>query len=139
MGLNLCIIEDNDEDEEIAAVDVGRYEHFRYFRNCITDFLESGEQGSRFPVLINHDETDGEWSPDECLKLKLELQEIESEFLELIEMESPEIREEPSSTSVPGPSVVFQSFTDVEGTPLIERMIWLCDVAIEHQLPILFQ
>jgi len=137
MGLYLCIF---DGEDELEGVEVGRYSDFAYFRSTVTELLEEGESASRFPTLINHSDCDGEWSPDECVSLKVELSMISAELRQLPARQfASEWQNEVAATFGLEPSSLYDSFIDVDGEPLLERLIQLCDIAIQKQRPILFQ
>jgi hypothetical protein len=137
MGLYLCIF---DGDEEVEGVEVGPYADFGKFRDCVVRELEGGNAGSKFPTLILHSDCDGEWSPTEAGKLETELVEISNEF-----------RRRPSIpiTSDWQKQVVksfgsqinnlYDCFFDVDGEPLLERLVSLAELSQERNLPILFQ
>ena len=137
MGLYLCIF---DDDNELEGVDVGSYADFEFFRNSVTALLEEGVGGRRFPTLIIHSDSDGEWSLPECLTLKEELISIAGGFQLL-----PGVpfragwQQQVSNLIGLRPTTLYESFIDIDGEPLIDRLIRLCDVAIEQQVPILFQ
>src|SRR5215218_2698821 len=77
MGLYLCIF---DGDEEIDGVEVGAYADFNALRDCVVREVEGGRAGSRFPTLILHSDSDGQWSPTEAVELEKELVIIGEEF-----------------------------------------------------------
>jgi hypothetical protein len=47
-----------DEPEEIAECDVGHYSDFGCFRDTIERHLDA----SRYPVLMEHSDCDGDWT-----------------------------------------------------------------------------
>ena len=137
MGLYLCVF---DDDEEIEGVEVGSYSDFEFFRSSVTELLEQGSAGSRFPTLINHADSDGEWPPTVCESLKAELLKISEGFHQLPGGQfRAEWQQEVGDSLGLKPSSLDKSFIDVDGEPLLERLIHLCDVAIDRQCPILFQ
>ena len=73
MGLYLCVF---DADKELEGVEVGSYSDFDFFRRTITELLEGGNAGSRYPTLVLHADSDGEWTSAECEALKKELASI---------------------------------------------------------------
>lgn len=79
MGLYLAVF---DGDDEIAGVDVGPYEAFNQFRDCVIRELERGVVGARFPTLMNHSDCDGEWTVSDCAALRDELRTIAVELRE---------------------------------------------------------
>lgn len=137
MGLYLCIF---DGDEEIDGVEVGPYVDFNNFRDCIVRKLEGGTAGSRFPMLILHSDCDGEWSPSDADELEKELISIGNEFRQLppISIESDWKRQVVKKF---GSRIIslYDCFFDVDGEPLLERLIGLARVSQAKKLPILFQ
>jgi Immunity protein 70 len=137
MGLYLCVFED---DEELDGVEVGLYSDFSDFRRTVTSRLECGDPGSRFPTLILHSDCDGDWSSSECFVLRAELLQISVELHEFpgVEFQSPWQKEVAKTFGVEVNSL-YDTFIDVDGEPLIQRMIGLCDIAIARGVSILFQ
>jgi hypothetical protein len=120
MGLYLCVF---DGDCEVDGVKVGSYADFGCFRACVTDLLEAGLAGSRFPTLVNHSDCDGTWSPDECADLARELSEISEGF----KKSAPRVfnsswQEQVANLVGLRPASLYESFIDVDGEPLIDRM-----------------
>lgn len=137
MGLYLCVF---DGDEELDGVEVGSYSDFAFFRRSVTELLENGVTGSRFPTLIIHSDSDGEWSLTECLLLRQELTTIASEFRQLPSIQfGGKWQHEVRRSLGLKPVSLYDSFIDVDGEVLLARLIRLCDVAIERALPIMFQ
>ena len=137
MGLYLCVFEN---DDELDGVEVGSYSDFDFFRSSVTELLESGVSGSRFPTLIIHSDSDGEWSVKECELLRRELMTISSEFQELPGTQFRADWQQKVGKSLGlKPASMYESFIDVDGEYLLERLIRLCDVATERAVPILFQ
>ncbi len=137
MGLYLCVF---DDDDELEGVEVGSYADFGFFRSSVTKLLEGGFQGNRFPTLIIHSDSDGEWSPTECQSLRQELMTIASKFQRLPGIQfRAEWQQQVGKLLGLKPASLYESFIDVDGELLLDRLIQLCDVAIERQLPILFQ
>ncbi|EEF59770.1 Imm70 family immunity protein [Pedosphaera parvula] len=137
MSLYLCVF---DEDDEIDGLDVGAYSDFAHFRNTIAQELEEGRPGTRFPTLMLHSDCDGEWKPDECLKLSRELEIIASE---LKQRPPREFHSEWQKGVVKKlgltPLNLYDCFIDVDGEPILERLARLVETAKRRQLPILFQ
>jgi hypothetical protein len=137
MGLYLCVF---DGDDDVAGVDVGAYSDFDHFRETIANALESRRPGSRFPTLMLHSDCDGEWSVDECNKLVQELNQLSRDAAQL----SPVPFRDNWQSSVADreglrPKSLLESFIDVDGECLVERLAGLCSIAIERGLPITFQ
>ncbi|NOK20592.1 Imm70 family immunity protein [Corallococcus carmarthensis] len=138
MGLYLCVFE---EDEELEGVEVGAYADFGAFRDHVTRELEpAGRVGSRFPTLIMHSDCDGEWSAAECERLRDELATIAKELKArpAVAFTSEWQRNVAKSIGLV-PQNAFESFIDVDGEFLIERLQGLAEFAIKRQAPILFQ
>ncbi len=137
MGLYLCVFEG---DEELEGVDVGNYSDFHFFRSTVTELLESGTPGAKYPTLVNHSDCDGEWTPGECNRLKSELEDIAEQFRRLPPVQFPaEWQRQVGKLLALRPSSLYDSFIDVDGEPLLERLQRLCDVAIQTNRPVLFQ
>jgi hypothetical protein len=137
MGLYLCIF---DDDEDIDGVEVGSYADFNALRDCVSSELESGEEGSKFPTLILHSDCEGTWSVEECLKLEKELRQIAEAFKRLppIPFNSP-WQQEVAKRTGHQPKNLFESFIDVDGELLIDKIIELAQVAQRKNLEITFQ
>jgi hypothetical protein len=137
MGLYLCIF---DDDDEVDGVEVGSYADFERFRSTVTGYLEGGKAGARFPTLILHSDCDGEWSPADCETLDKELTVIAIELKRLppTGVQSDWQRQVAKSLGLK-PTSLFDSFVDVDGEPLVDRLQRLCRIAIEHGTPIVFQ
>jgi Immunity protein 70 len=137
MGLYLCVFAD---DEEVAGVEVGPYADYNFFRSYLVKELEGGKPGAKFPTLILHSDCDGEWSVEECKKLAGELDVISEELKRRPPLGfSSEWQQAVAKSIGLVPRSSFESFIDVDGEFLIERMRGLVDVALKEQLPILFQ
>jgi hypothetical protein len=137
MGLYLCVF---DGDHEVDGVEVGLYEDFDGFRTTVQRFLEKGGWGSRFPVLMGHTDCDGAWSADEAASLLKELGVVQQELARIPGPAfKPGWRAEVAEELGLEAKTLADSFIDVDGEPLIERLMGLCRVAVERGLPILFQ
>lgn len=137
MGLYLCIF---DGDEEVDGVEVGPYADFDTFRDCIVRELEGGSAGSKFPALILHSDCDGEWSPSKARELEKELISIGNEFRRLppipigSDWKRQVVKNIGSQTNN-----LYDCFFDVDGEPLLDRLINLAKLSQTKNLPILFQ
>lgn len=137
MGLYLCIF---DEDDELDGVEVGSYADFGFFRDTITQHLESGFQGNRYPTLILHPDCDGEWSVEESAKLEQELEAIKSACKALPPVAfHAEWQKQLAKSLGLCPQNLCESFIDVDGEPLIDRLLSLCRLSQSRGKPILFQ
>jgi hypothetical protein len=137
MGLYLCIF---DGGEDVDGVEVGAYADFDALRDYIVSQLEAGRPGSRFPTLVLHSDCDGEWSVAECQQLQGELAEIIAAFRELpaIEFGSDWQRAVAKSIGLK-PQNALESFIDVDGEFVLERLQTLVQNALKRDAPILFQ
>jgi hypothetical protein len=137
MGLYLCIF---DGEEDIDGVEVGAYADFGALRDYIVRELEDGTAGSRFPVFILHSDCDGEWSTAECEALQSELNEIATALRDLPAVNfSSEWQKNVAKSVGLYPRNAFESFIDVDGEFLLERLQNLVNTALKRRLPILFQ
>ena len=137
MGLYLCVFE---RDVEVDGVEIGSYADFGHFRHIVTDRLEGGAPGSNCPTLIFHSDCDGEWSVKQCIELEMEVRFISAKFKNLppAEFNSDWQRTVAKSLGL-RPKNLYESFIDVDGEPLLERLLGLCKLARERDRPILFQ
>lgn len=138
VSLYLCIMDD--DEDEVDGFQPGAYSDFGAFRDYIARELEHGEAGSRFPTLMLHSDCDGEWSVNDCATLQGELTTIAAEM-----------KARPAVALASGwqknvatdaglvPRSAFESFIDVDGEPVVERLQKQVATARERGLPILFQ
>ena len=137
MGLYLCIFEG---DDEIDGVEIGSYADFNAFRDFVVSELETGDAGSRFQTIILHSDCDGEWSVAECNILKHELTEIEAALKVLPPAKFASDWQKNVAKSIGlNPKNAYESFIDVDGEFLIDRLKALADTATKCGSPILFQ
>ncbi len=137
MGLYLCVF---DGDEEVDGVEVGRYADFNALRGYIVKELEGGVAGSRFPTLIMHSDSDGEWSCEDAAKLITELTEIVA--LMTMRPAVPFSAEWQSSLAQSlglSPENALESFIDIDGELLLKRVLNLFHTSLRSQAPVLFQ
>lgn len=138
MGLYLCIFDT--ADEEIDGVEVGTYADFGEFRDFVTRELESAKPGTRYPTLIRHSDSDGEWSVDDCEVLRRELADLAAALKARPPIEFVSVWQKGVAKEIGlKPQNAFESFVDVDGEFLIERLQCLVETAVTHRLPILFQ
>ena len=74
MGLYLCVFDDC--GEEIAGVEVWRYQYFGDFRDLAAGFVRKRKVASSMTTLLNHPDCNGIWSVKDCKKLLSELEEL---------------------------------------------------------------
>ena len=136
MGLYLCIF---DGDEDVNGVEVGSYADFGALRDHVVRELEL-KAGDRFPTFILHSDCDGEWSVADCQKLQVELDEIgvALKARPAIAFSSDWQRVVAKSIGLK-PQNAFESFIDVDGEFLLDRLQDLVKDALARRLPILFQ
>ena len=141
MGLYLCVFAAADADDEVDGVDVGSYEDFNQFRATVAEHLEGGVWASRFPVLMSHDDSDGEWPPQSADQLIRELQTIQEELMVLPprDVRSDSWQGEVLEKRGLGPNSLAECFFDIDGEPLLGRLRGLAEIAVRHHSPISFQ
>jgi hypothetical protein len=137
MGLYLCIF---DGEEDVNGVEIGSYADYNALRDYVVRELELGKAGTRFPTFVLHSDCDGEWSVVDCQKLQVELDEIVAAL-----KARPTIAFSSDWQKVVAESIglkplnAFESFIDVDGEFLLERLQNLVKNALERRLPILFK
>jgi hypothetical protein len=137
MGLYLCAF---DGDEEVDGVEVGSYEDFNVFRNAVVAAVENGKHGSRCPVLQNHHDSDGEWTPEEAGRLIKELDLVNKEFSSKPPVEfNSEWKKKVAVSLGLIPKNLLECFFDVDGESLVSRMRRLAEKSVDKGIPILFQ
>ncbi len=137
MSLYLCVFQ---EDEELDGVAVGTYADFGAFRNAVVSHLEGGVPGDKYPTLLLHSDCEGEWSIPQCKELERELRSISAAFRKLPPSDfGSDWQEDTAKLLGLRPKDLYESFIDVDGEPLLERLLSLCRLALDHQQPILFQ
>jgi hypothetical protein len=137
MSLYLCIF---DEDEELDGVEAGAYSDFGDFQDTIANVLEGRKAGSRFPVLMLRSGNDCEWSVGECRKLEAELEIISAELKQRPPKEFfAEWQKKIAKQRGLCPETLYDCFIDVDGEPLLDRLVGLARLAQRRELPILFQ
>lgn len=137
MSLYLAIFED---DEELEGVQVGFYSDFCWFRDAVTAHLEGGRAGSQFPTLVLQTDCEGEWTPNDAARLEGELQFIAARFRRLppVPLNSDWQREVAEECGLRLASL-YDCFFDIDGEPLLERLLVLSKLAQARNLSILFQ
>lgn len=138
MGLYLAIFDDL--DEEIFGVEIGRYSDFGIFRETIEKEYGNVKAEKLFPNLILHSVSDGQWSPNECLALLKELNLLKSDFEKKppIDFNGGWQNEIKIVKGLPNNNL-YESFVDIDGEILIDRLIEIVEVSIIECKPILFQ
>jgi hypothetical protein len=140
MGLYLCVFADDATDEELDGVEVGGYGDFGLFRRTVAERLEPGGWGSRFPVLMSHPDSDGTWSPQEAALLETELLTIADEFARLPPVPFGSGWQQTVVRQLGlQPVSLLRCFIDVDGEPLVNRLVGLCRDAQRVRRDIWFQ
>jgi hypothetical protein len=139
MGLYLCVFSAGEDDEELDGVEVGSYDDFDRFRRAVAR-LEPEGWGSRFPVLMLHEDSDGTWSPEEAVQLRRELIVIALELGKLPPQGFPEGWQADVARQLGlTPASLRDCFIDVDGEALLDRLIGLAGLAGREGLLIWFQ
>jgi len=138
MGLYLCVF---DEDEELEGLEVGTYEYFGMFRDCINELVEKrNDWGSICPTLLLHYDCDGKWETEDCRSLINEIQIIERSFKNLsASSKMMDCKKDLFNLYGIYPTNLYDCFIDVDGENLIKRLNDLCKFAVSRNLAILFQ
>ena len=134
MSLYLCVYAGG---REVEGVEVGPYADFNALRGAIIRELEAGIPGSSYPVLISHSDSDGEWPVAACVRLRAELAAIASAMKARPPREW--VSDWQRNAARSGPRNAFESFVDVDGEFLLERLQGLVEAALANNAPILFQ
>ncbi|WJS95655.1 immunity 70 family protein [Flavobacterium johnsoniae] len=138
MGLYLAIFK---KEEEINGLEVGSYEYFGIFRDCIFELIENnGNWGSTCPTIMNHSDCDGKFEPKECKEMISELKKIKEVFQKQNSNHKViDQKKELIDLYQIKPLNLYDCFIDVDGENLIDRLIELCEDAIDNDLDIIFQ
>jgi hypothetical protein len=140
MGLYLCVFADDASDEELEGVEVGGYDDFDQLRQAVAERLEPAGWGSRFPVLMSHPDSDGIWSPQDASRLETELLTIAGEFARLPPIAfAPGWQQTVAKQLGLQPASLLHCFIDVDGEPLLDRLVRLCREAQRIRRDIWFQ
>lgn len=131
MSLYLTIF---DGDEEVTGWVFGHYSDFGYFRDTIAEVLKKED----YPTLMQHSDCDGQWSPNELIKLRRELLAVGERFKKLPPRSIPKAFEHTVEYRA-GAASLYDCFHNVDGENVFESLIVLCDEGIRRQRPILFQ
>lgn len=137
MGLYLCVFKG---DNELDGVEVGFYEDYGVFIDTVVRELEDNNPGSKYSLLSLHHDSDGEWSVEECKIVRNYLIDISNKFKMLPPCNfNSKWKEEVARQIGLKPQNLYDCFIDIDGEPLLERLILLCDLAVKENEPILFQ
>jgi hypothetical protein len=137
MGLYLCVF---DNSEEVEGVEVGPYSDYGALRDYIVAELGDQKAGSKYPVFVLHSDCDGEWSIHDCEKLQAELTAIIAALKQRPAVPFVSDWQKNVAKSIGlKPKNALESFIDVDGEFVLERLLELVRVALNKQMPILFQ
>lgn len=139
MGLYLCVFTEGDDDVELEGVEVGGYDDFAAFRQIVADHLEGGNWGSRFPTLMMQPDSDSTWTSDQASTLESELLTIGDELARIPPAELHGWQAEAARQVGLAPASMLESCIDVDGEPLVQRLIDLARTASASGQPIWFQ
>jgi len=140
VSLYLCVFRDDERDDEIDGVEVGSYDDFHTLRTAVAERLEGGTWGSRFPTLMGHPDSDGLWPPADADRLASELETIRDAFAALPATRvAGDWQAELAQKLRLSPRTFAECFIDVDGEPLLERLIALARTSAAHERPIWFQ
>lgn len=136
MGLYLCVFRG---DDELEGVEVGSYEDFERLRDAARAL--DRRVFRRFGTLRANVKPNTAWSRREAARLASELGVLGEELRKLPPRPFPpgSWQEEIARERGLAPASLYDCFFDVDGEPLVERLLALCRVATEARLPILFQ
>lgn len=143
MGLYLAVFASRDVDDEVDGVEVGSYDDFHALRSAVCEHLEDGRWGTRFPTFMSHSDSTGEWSSTEAGTLAIELNTIATELSRVPAPPQPWVdgtwQAHVAKLLRLRPASLADTFIDVDGEPLLERIAGLATLAAERMLPITFQ
>ena len=136
MGLYLCVFRG---DEELEGVEVGGYDDFERFR--VTARELDRRVFRRFSTLSAEVKPNTHWSPREAARLSRELAALGDELRKLPPRPFAQgsWQEQVSRELGRAPTSLYDCFIDVDGEPLVERLLGLCRVSTDAREPILFQ
>ena len=135
MGLYLCVFQD---DEELEGVEVGSYDDFEAFRDSARAL--DRRIFRRFGTLRTNITPTTSWSPKAAARLARELTVLEEALRRLPPRPFPEGSWQAEVARERGlvPRSLDQCYFDVDGEPLVGRLLALCRRSVEARQPILF-
>jgi hypothetical protein len=136
MGLYLCVFRG---DDELEGVEVGSYDDFERFREAARAL--DRRMFRRFGTLRANIKPNTAWSRREAARLGRELARLGAELKKLPPRPFPpeSWQEQIAAERRLAPTSLYDCFFDVDGEPLVERLLGLCRVSVEAREPILFQ
>jgi len=119
---------------EVTGWVLGHYSDFGVFRDTVARTVDA----SKYPTLMLHSDSDGEWAVAELSTLRNELIELAEQF----KRRPPEELAggfEHSTTQREHATSLYECFHNVDGANIFEALIALCEKGEQRSLPILFQ
>ncbi|GGD12836.1 Imm70 family immunity protein [Halopseudomonas salina] len=131
MSLYLAVF--TQDDEEIDGFQVGTYHDYGKFIDSIKENVDP----KNCKLLINHHDSDGYWTPQECENLIEELTYIKKVLAKLPpqKIEYDWSRQTPYE---PGNNL-NASLQNIDGEPMTDALVSLCQVAVENNAKLYFQ
>lgn len=134
MSLYLVILPQSEEEKEIGWV-LGRYSDFGFFRDTVEKYFSRDE----VPTLLNHEDGNGQWSPQESKKLIEELTQIEEKFKSLPPIKFDEDVYEWALPDIKNAKNLYECFINIDLEYLIEALKELALASFVLDRPIEFQ
>lgn len=139
MSLYLCVLDFSEGYEnEIKGIEIGSYDYFSCFRECICKYVENNKWGSKCPIIMNHEEGNGFFSPDDCKKVLNELLVIKRVFENIIPDNST-LQKVKKYKKIQSSMVLRECFTDVDDCDLISQLEMICELSVQKELNVYFQ
>jgi hypothetical protein len=131
MSLYLAVFDK--DDHELSGFQVGTYHDYGRFIEIITEHIKKEE----CPLLINHHDSDGFWSTTECKDLLSELTLIREKLIHLPAQEINYDWAKDINYQIGGN--LHSSLQNVDGQPIIDALISLCELSIKNNAQVYFQ
>ena len=124
MGVRLSV---RDGGGELGAVETATEDDFMYFRDSVTAALEPNGYGTRFPTFMQ--KFFSSWEAGEVAALERELKELHAAMRQLPPNPADGNWSSKLAGSGRGPETLAEVFVDIDGAPLVERLIALAALA----------
>lgn len=120
---------------------MGAYADFHTFRSLVASVLEGGDWGSRFPVLMLTPDTGPQWSSIQAGQVDRELEVVAAELAQRppVAFDLGSWQHAVARSQGLQPRNLAESFIDVDGEPLLDRLRALARVAHDRGVPVDFQ
>jgi len=116
------------------------YDDFYTLRTTVCERLKRGTWGSRYPTLMGHSDSHGVWSPEDAERLTAELVDVRNAFASLSSMGViGEWQAEAAKNLRLIRANLADCFVDVDGEPLLDRLIALARTSVAGSRPIWFE